>query len=308
MNSTAVALFGYNRPAHIKKCLEGLVSNKDFSLFPIYIFLDGMKPDESEIKHLSVAEVCEEFSKKYSNITVVKSNENLGLRKSIINNLDNLFKEYFKVITLEDDLLISEDFLIYMNQALFNFQSDALIGSISGFREGFFPPYLRSDLVAANRPCCWGWATWRDRWEKVNWHMPAFGSSDFERDLELLSGIGADLGHMYALQSNGFIDSWSITFDANAARYRWRCIQPRRNLVSNAGLDGTGTHFTSPVTLVSGINYPKGTLTVRMRWYSISTVYDIVLKFSHSNLIRLVRRIVHGIAAKVQRLSRNSSI
>jgi hypothetical protein len=308
MNSTAVALFGYNRPGHIKNCLEGLVSNKDFSLFPIYIFLDGMKPGESEIKHLSVAKVCEAFSKKFSNITVIQSYENLGLRKSIISNLDNLFKEYSKVITLEDDLLISEDFLIYMNQALLQFQSDALIGSISGFREGFFPPYLKSDLVAANRHCCWGWATWRDRWEKVNWHMPALGSPDFERDLGLLSGIGADLGHMYALQANGLIDSWSITFDANAAKYKWRCIQPRRNLVSNAGLDGTGTHFTSPVTLVSDIKYPKGTLTVRMRSYSISTVYDSVLKFSRSKLIRISRRIVHGITTKVQRISRNSSI
>jgi hypothetical protein len=72
MNSTAVALFGYNRPGHIKNCLEGLVSNKDFPLFPIYIFLDGMKQVETEIKHIYQAKLSEEISKKISNIKVIQ--------------------------------------------------------------------------------------------------------------------------------------------------------------------------------------------------------------------------------------------
>lgn len=295
MNVTAIAVFGYNRPNHIQKCLESLVLNPEFKDYPVYIFLDGRKPNESVINLELVLKICEKYSQDFENIRIIKSELNFGLRKSIIKNLDFLFQDFESVIVLEDDLIASRDFLKYMVQSLTLFKNDLSIGTVAGFREGYFPFFLKSDLVAAKRQCCWGWATWKDRWDKVEWDIPGNSSVDFESDLLRLSQIGADLPRMYLLQSRSLLDSWSITFDANAARFGWRCIQPRINFISNAGFDGTGTHYNMPLLHVEEIYDPQGAVTDQMIGYQISRIYDYLLKISRSDFVMFLKRIRVGL-------------
>ena len=59
--------------------------------------------------------------------------EVITLAASIIGGVTEVLDQYGKIIVLEDDLAVSEDFLQYMNDALDYFANDARVWSVSGY-------------------------------------------------------------------------------------------------------------------------------------------------------------------------------
>ena len=83
-----------------------------------------------------------------------------GLNKNIIQGISMIFnKGYDAVIVLEDDILLEEGGLEYLQSRLRMLRNDDRFGAVSlqkgkAFNETFH---------------CWGWATWKDRWQKIDW-------------------------------------------------------------------------------------------------------------------------------------------
>lgn len=63
-----------------------------------------------------------------------------------------------------------------MNEALDQCEADPRVFSIGGWSPPIdLPEGYAEDSYLSYRCCTWGWATWRDRWERVDW-----GVRDFE--------------------------------------------------------------------------------------------------------------------------------
>ena len=100
---------------------------------------------------------------------MVESDVNLGLANSIIKGVSSIFEKYEKVIVLEDDLLTTQNFLLYMNQALDEYEETKNVFSISGYSLNLMSASYPSETTYfLNRSWSWGWATWKDCWKHFN--------------------------------------------------------------------------------------------------------------------------------------------
>ena len=287
----ALAIFAYNRPDHLKNCLTSLELNAGLNSLDVHIFIDGPLNADAKKSSVEVLRVANDFALSHPSCIISYSKVNLGLRQSVITALTGLFSRYEATIVVEDDLIVSRDFVPFMIGALNTFANDKMVGSISGFAEARFPFFVRSDLIAAKRQSCWGWATWNDRWNSINWVDSNANTNTYFNNVKLLSSIGWDLKQIYKAQIAGEISSWAINFDLHAAQNQWRSLQPRHTLVQNNGMDGSGTHFTLKTKNIKSSIVGKFSMNVSVDSYSSSKFFDFSLRIRHSSFINVLERI-----------------
>ncbi|MBU3621116.1 hypothetical protein [Polynucleobacter sp. CS-Odin-A6] len=238
-----IALFVYNRPEHTKAVIESLLKNDIAKDTSIYIFSDGPKNFEQEGLVKRTREYIDTIT-GFKEIFIEQSQSNLGLAKSLIIGVTKILKIYEKVIVLEDDIKVSKEFLVYMNNALNFYQKDIRIGSITGYTVPInFPKNYKGDIYLNTRHSSWGWGTYSRVWSNVDWSHEDFHKFIKNKEsVESFSQSGSDLVTMLKKQNNGKLDSWSIIFDYHCWKYNLYSIAPRYNLIENFGFDKTGTH------------------------------------------------------------------
>lgn len=245
MNNAPVVLFAYNRPGHTSALLKSidacyLAQNSD-----LFVFIDGCKNHENEKACRDVRKLVDEYAvhSRFKKCDVIKAESNKGLAKSVISGVSRIIEQYGRVIVLEDDLIVSRDFLQYMNEALDRFEGDTRIWSISGYSFPMKSTGNKKGVFFAPRGCSWGWATWKDRWTLVDWDVSDY--SQFRRshaDRISFAKGGGDLPYMLDDQMAGLIDSWAIRWCYASERNNMVTVYPCKTKVCNCGLDGTGTH------------------------------------------------------------------
>ncbi len=238
-----IILFVYNRPIHTRKTLEALQKNELASESELFIFSDGPKIENDEnIK--KVREYIKTID-GFKSVTIIEREKNLGLANSVISGVTEIIDKYGKVIVLEDDIVTSKYFLGFMNEALDFFENDSNIFSISGFSDKRveIPSNYKKEIYLSYRFGSWGWATWRNCWDKVDWIIKDYDEflSNKKIRKEFNRG-GMDMADMLISQMDGKIDSWAIRFDY--AHFKNNCfnVRPVKSLVSNIGCDGSGVH------------------------------------------------------------------
>ncbi len=240
-----VVIFAFQRPEHLEKLVKSLLLNKEASQTDLILFCDGKK-SESQMVNI---EKIKDFSNRISGFKSVKNvfrPENFGLAKNIISGLNEVFSEYSSVIVLEEDLIVTQNFLNYMNSAL-NFYKDKNVFSVAGYTPNVeLPENYEFTTFPILRNCSWGWATWKDRWQKVDFEVSDF--KEFIRDKnqrESFNASGSDLTMMLLKQQLGIINSWSIRFCYSGFKAGMPTIYPKKSFVINNGADGSGTNVGS---------------------------------------------------------------
>lgn len=246
MMLTPIALFVYNRPVHTRRTLGALLRNDLASESELFIFSDAPKKPEADNAVCEVREYIRKIA-GFRSVRIFERDKNWGLANSIIDGVTSVVNQYGRVIVLEDDLVTSPHFLEYMNAALRHYERDPKAFSIGAYN---FPDKTMSipcdyqwDTYASVRCCSWGWATWVDRWKRIDWDMAYYGN--FVRDRtaqESFNRGGPDMSGMLKMQYEGRIDSWAIRFCYAHHANHMHCIYPVKTLVMNIGLDHSGMH------------------------------------------------------------------
>ena len=238
-----ITLFTYNRPQHTKKTVEALQKNKLSKESILYVFSDGPKKQEDVIKVKEVREYIKTI-KGFKKVLIKESKKNKGLANSIISGVTEVINKYNKVIVLEDDLITSSCFLEYMNEALDFYQDYGRIFTVSGYSYPIkIPVDYNEDVFIDYRSSSYGWGTWKNRWEKIDWDMSDY--FEFINDKQLLKAFnrsGTDLTEMLKKQKEGQIDSWAIRRTYSQFRHKCYTLFPRYNLVRNIGVGIDSTH------------------------------------------------------------------
>ncbi|MFC4802576.1 glycosyltransferase family 2 protein [Neobacillus sp. GCM10023253] len=241
-----VIVFVYNRLEHTKETIEALAKNSIADETEIYIFSDAPKDKKSEKKVTLIREYLDSLGERklFKSVKVFKAESNNGLAKSVILGVSQIINEYGKVIVVEDDLVSSADFLQFMNDALDYYEANKNIWSISGYNIPIeIPNDYKSEVYLSYRGCSWGWATWKDRWENVDWNVSDYHVFKKNKDLRRRFGRGGrDLSFMLDLQMQGKIDSWAIRWCYTQSKLDMFTVYPVVSRIKNIGLDGTGTH------------------------------------------------------------------
>lgn len=256
MNKLApVAIFVYKRADHTEELLQSLAACRLAKKTDVFIFADGQKPAENEeIRNRDAREIEEvrnlisdvRWTECFKSLTIASSDVNKGLANSVIAGVTDVINSFGKIIVLEDDLVVAQDFLEYMNAALNFFADDEGKFAVTGWS---YP--IKSlagygkDAWMFYRACSWGWGTWADRWNKVEFNPV---KADFEGKLNdpewcnKFTRGGNDLPGMLRLQLDGKRDSWAIRWNAAASDLDMMTVYPQRSRIMNNGRDGSGTH------------------------------------------------------------------
>jgi len=242
MKLAPVILFVYRRD--VKKTIDSLLNNNLANQTDLFIYSDGSKNEKDKEDVIIVRDFIKNIY-GFKSVTLFNSEKNKGLANSIIDGVTRIINEYGRVIVLEDDLLVSKDFLEYMNNALNYYNNDKMIWSISGFG-----PNLsclnknHKNLYLSPRASSWGWASWKDQWNSVDWICKDFYA--LKKDLKLRSMFelgGNDMYKMLELQMLGKIDSWAIRWCFSQFLQNKYTVYPVKSKIINLGLyDNKGTH------------------------------------------------------------------
>ncbi|WP_044200090.1 glycosyltransferase [Dyadobacter tibetensis] len=240
-----ILLFCYNRPLHLEKTLESLQQNTLATGSDLIIYSDGPKHEKDKPLVEQVRQILRQIS-GFKTVVIHESPGNNGLANSVVQGVSDTIYRYKKVIVLEDDLILSSDFLSFMNQALKIYQGRNDIFSVTGYCPPLsLPSRYSADLFMAPRASSWGWGTWLNRWEKADWKMSDF--SNFKKDKKAINRFiqgGDDLWPMLIKQQSGVIDSWAIRWTYAQFKNEAYGLYPVKSKLKNIGTDGSGTNFS----------------------------------------------------------------
>ncbi len=249
MSYAPIVIFVYNRKDHFVQTYNALADCREAKESELFIFSDGAKNKDGIAKVNEVRAAISEIKDAgdFKSVTVKESPVNKGLAASVIAGVTEIINTYGKIIVVEDDCKVSPFFLSYMNNALNFYENNKEIGSIAGYSPRInIPADYNKDLFAAYRSCSWTWATWKDRWEGVDWELKDI--KDFYNSPKLirrLNSNGSDRFMRLYRQTKGNGSSWSVRFGAHLVKKDLITVYPKYSYVSNIGCDESGVHSRS---------------------------------------------------------------
>lgn len=250
MTLAPIVVFCYNRPSHVEKTLEALSKNVLADESQLYVFCDGPKANASEEQIRKVEETREIVKKKQwcKNVQIIEAELNRGLRSSIISGVSKVIEKHGSVIVVEDDLETSPFFLNYMNNCLEKYKDYRGVFSISAqscMNPKEFPRDYPYDVYAYPTHLPWGWATWKDRWELVDWDIDKKLKEPLENQPSMRDAFmraGQDLYYRSLKERLNGLDVWSICFSLAHFQQHADSILPIVPYVHNTGFDGSGVN------------------------------------------------------------------
>lgn len=235
-------MFAYNRPNHLLRCLNSLLTNPESSESSLHIFVDGPKSD----KDRELVEQCVKISQGiagFKSLKVVVSDENLGLAQSIRKGVASIFKDNDTIIVIEDDLVVASTALNFLNSGLDKYGLSDKVASIQLFQ---YPVNIDlEDPVFLRGADCWGWATWKKNWANVEFNPEKLLNQLSQNRNDFNLGGSARFYEMLQNLMLQAIDSWAICWHASMYLEEKLSLYPPKSLCLNTGSDGSGTHAAS---------------------------------------------------------------
>ena len=239
-----IVIFAFKRPEHLKQTLDALAENDEAKYSDLFIYCDGAKPNVGNDVLEKVDQVISisKSENRFKNVEVIVRKTNFGLSKSVISGVTEIIKKHGNIIVLEDDIFVSKNFLKFINQGLKLYKNDAKVYGVTGYcfpsaknikQDTFFLPIMSS----------WGYATWVDRWDKINFNGFELLKEVKRKKLEEEINFG-QLNYLKMLQDQveGRNDSWAVRFYVSMFLKQGVFLYPNKTLLLNIGLDGSGFH------------------------------------------------------------------
>lgn len=245
MEHAPVLLLAYNRPKEFGQTIESLANCSNSKEYDLYINIDAPNIflDEDPKKQIEIMKTIERYKSSFKSLSVRQHAYHKGLARSVIESVSEIINRYNSIIVIEDDFILSNDCLDFLNDALIYYKNDFKVWSVTAYT----PPLkklnrYKGDAYMTYRPCSWTWGTWADRWNDVDWEVMDYPDlcSDYKKQQAFTRG-GYDMPHMLRLQMSGLIDSWAIRWAYAASKKNMMSVYPALNRVWNIGI-GNGTH------------------------------------------------------------------
>lgn len=245
IKNAPILLFCYKRLDSLQQTVKALEKCALAQESELYIFSDGAKTDKDQLQIDQVRSFARSI-KGFKKIAIKESAKNKGLANSIIEGVTEVMKFSDRVIVLEDDLLVSGNFLAYMNQGLDFYADHSKIFSITGYTIPVnIPKGYKYDVYYLPRASSWGWATWKNRWDGIDWEVSDFDEfSKNKKSIRAFNEGGSDLYAMLKKQMNNKIDSWAIRWSYHQFKIKSYSVYPISSKVQNIGFtsDATNTY------------------------------------------------------------------
>lgn len=238
-----IVVFGFNRPDALKNTIVSLLNNEEAKSSDLFVFVDG--PREGKVGEKEKVKEVREYVKSitgFKSLHYTFSENNKGLADSIIRGVSEVINQYDRVIVLEDDLVLMPNFLNFLNQGLDYYENNQKVMSVCGHScKVQTPADYPYDAYFFTRSSSWGWATWKDRWNLVDWELNNWDKVVANRKA-FVNSEGSDVFKMLNDWKCGRNHSWAIRFCYAQFIQKKLSVIPNKSLVDNEGFGGDGTN------------------------------------------------------------------
>ncbi len=243
MEKTAIGVFCYKRASKLKKSMEALLKNPECANLEIVFFSDGYKGEKDKQGVLETREYINSIT-GFKHIHKHFRERNYATGLNFETGLNFLCDNYKQFIIVEDDLIVTDNYVSFLLNALDFYAHEKSVFCATGF---CFPLQLKDykyDSIVHNRFCSYGWASWSDRVKDVAWKKEELvklihDSPDFKHHL---NNEGMDLFRMLKKQINGTISTWDIQMQVHVARNKMKVVYPIISKGKNIGFDNESTN------------------------------------------------------------------
>jgi len=251
-----IVLFTYKRLPILARVVDSLLRNRECRFSKLIIYSDGPKTQSDDTSVNDVRAYLDTID-GFEHIDYIYRDKNYGLAKSFSTGITETLEKYKKAIFLEDDNLLSEHFLSFMNQALVKYNDNQKVSCITGYSFPIWPPKKAPYFVRGAET--WSMATWRRGWSNFNEDAAALLTEiDQKRLRNKLSLDGNGFYEMLQSQIEGKIDSWGVRWMVSAFVNDLYCLYPNQPLCVSIGFGEDSVHcktyspiFRLPIDLSS---------------------------------------------------------
>ena len=248
----------YNRTNHLTKLLKVL---RNINPKRIYFSCDGPK-NKDDKKKIDQVKLLIKNCAVSKEMKIKFFERNYGCKDAVINGLNWFFENEEEGIILEDDCIPSVSFFNFCKTNLEYHRNNKKIMNIGGLnllKELYDLDFTKKNesYFYTKSPMIWGWATWKDRWHKIDPNL-----EDYEKvinDKELIKKYyNDDISKKFYMKRLKEVkenrdSSWAYIWDFCLRKNQGLNITPKVNLVKNIGFDEMATHKTPSYQKLSNL-------------------------------------------------------
>jgi hypothetical protein len=234
----------------LRACIESLILCPEAKDTDLIIFSDAGRNDKEQNKVDTVREFLLHIV-GFKSIRIIERPQNFGVKNNIIGGIQVMANEYECFIVVEDDLVVSSQFLWFMNAGLAHFKDFDKVLTLSAFNYVEIPKKYVWDGYFAGRLNPWGWATWSHKIKDVDWDLADKEHFLFNpKEIKAFNAWGSDRSNMLRKVLKGDLDTWDIQLDYYLFRKDLITAYSCKNLVINNG-------FNDPLNASNTIGYNR---------------------------------------------------
>lgn len=238
-----VFMIFFNRPDSFEHVFEAVRQAKPSKLF---LACDGPRANRGDEENIAK---CKEIASNidwecevYQNYSEV----NLGCGMRMYSGLNWTFKHVDRAIILEDDCVPHQDFFPFCKELLEKYKDDDRIATVCGMNHLEIYDKAPADYFFGQN-CCWGWATWKNRWDAVDFQMDFLDDPYYVDCVTKLFPYRVDAwktgrARREKLNRGERLSAWTYQHGMAISLNNRISIIPKKNLVTNIGLTEDSTH------------------------------------------------------------------
>jgi len=236
----------YNREHHFKRCIAHLLECKEASETVLFVNSDAAGSDRDKKAVAGIRRYIDRIT-GFKKVVKVYHRQNIGSAKSYAYIFNKVFNSYDRCVFLEDDILVTPDFLAYMNKALAYYEDNKRVTSVSAFSYSMFfdiPIEKKKNVYFTHRFNPWGFGIWQDRFVLGQKYSSEVILNDLQNKnlIRRFNTIGIDLLPSFKyLASNKKALTLDLMHVFHMVKNNLVTVVPYSSKSFNIGNDGSGT-------------------------------------------------------------------
>lgn len=236
-----VLILTCHRLAHFRNLLRSLGKCALARRTRCYIAIDLPPEKRLAPEHAAIVRLSRQ-NRKFLKTELLIRKKNLGPAKNYEDALGRVFRRYDRVVVLEDDNIVSKNFLLFMNQALAYFQNDNRCFGICGHTYIAHGSAEPTDAYPAFYFCGWGSGIYRDRQQRHRRFLKR-GMNRCFLSLGKVIRCLRQHPHVFRIYVEGLLRGQSfgdVELSVQALEENGFFVYPTKTKVINRGHDGSG--------------------------------------------------------------------
>lgn len=248
--SVPILLACFVRADKLAAVIQPLIGLKN----PIYAVIDAPRDHWESLRVAEVRRILSDSALVIRDVFTFSTNQGTN---SVAMGVDWILQNYESVIVIEEDILVSTQFIEFAETMLERYSNDTRVGSITSMN--LVPTNQITAPHFTYRFSCyfyaWGWATWKDRWAQMiplgEWDIDSLRTPITARNHLARERWKSGMREVHSGRAPGLWDyRWIYTYWAK----KWLTVVPNTNMAINIGFDDEATHtkrkpFWAPVEI-----------------------------------------------------------